>query len=107
MDHKLQGKSAVITGGGGGIGRAVALNLAAEGAAIVVNDVAKEADGTRAADKVVAEIIKNGGAAVANYDSVAEFEGGSVLLALPSAILERSMFWSTVPAISGPAPWLR
>jgi len=79
-DQKLQGKSAVITGGGNGIGRAVALNLAAEGAAIVVNDFAKGADGTRAADKVVEEIVKNGGAAVANYDSVADYEGGKCII---------------------------
>ena len=80
MDHKLQGKSAVVTGGGGEIGKAVALNLAIEGAAIVVNDVAKQPDGTRPADKVVAEIIENGGTAVANYDSVADYEGGKNII---------------------------
>ena len=65
MDKRLKGKVAVITGGGGGIGRSVALAMAAEGASIVVNDF-----NTGNADKVVAEIKKAKGNAVANYDSV-------------------------------------
>ena len=80
MAEKLKGKSAVVTGAGGGIGRAVALNMAAEGAAVVVNDIGKRPDGTRAADGVVAEIIKAGGAAVANYDSVTLFESGAQIV---------------------------
>ena len=76
MAQRLQGKSAVVTGGGGDIGRGIALALAAEGARVVVNDVAREPDGTSAADKVVKEITKANGAAVANYDSVATMEGG-------------------------------
>ncbi len=71
---------AIVTGAGAGLGRAYALELAARGAKVVVNDLGGARDGTgtgtRAADEVVAEITKNGGEAVANYDSVATPEGG-------------------------------
>ena len=73
----LKGKAAVVTGAGRGIGRAVALLLAQEGASVVVNDPGVgrggEATAERPADDVVAEIIKAGGKAVANYDSVADY----------------------------------
>jgi NAD(P)-dependent dehydrogenase (short-subunit alcohol dehydrogenase family) len=71
MAQRLKGKSAVVTGGGDGIGRGVALAMAEEGAGIVVNDIARDA-----ADKVVDEIKKAGGAAVACYESVATMQGG-------------------------------
>ena len=80
MAKRLQGKSAVITGSGRGIGRGIALALAAEGARIVVNDIAYEPDGTSVADKVVEEITKAKGTAVANYDSVATMEGGQNII---------------------------
>ncbi|MFH1647529.1 MAG: SDR family NAD(P)-dependent oxidoreductase [Chloroflexota bacterium] len=76
MAQRLKGKSAVVTGSGDGIGRGVALALAAEGAGVVINDIGRDAGGKSAADKVVAEIKKAGGAAVANYDSVATMQGG-------------------------------
>ena len=73
----LQGKAAVVTGGGRGIGREVALLLAKEGASVVVNDpgVGRGGEKTeeRPADDVVAEITKAGGKAVPNYDSVADY----------------------------------
>lgn len=70
----LDGKVALVTGAGGGLGRAHALLLAAEGASVVVNDLGGSRDGTGAgtsmADQVVDEIKAAGGQAVANYGSV-------------------------------------
>ncbi len=70
----LDGKVAIITGAGGGLGRAHALALAKEGAAILVNDLGGAVDGSGAgskmADIVAAEINDGGGKAVANYGSV-------------------------------------
>jgi NAD(P)-dependent dehydrogenase (short-subunit alcohol dehydrogenase family) len=75
----LDGKVAIITGAGGGIGRAEALLFAREGAKVVVNDLGCSRDGTgeshEPADRVVAEIDAAGGAAVASYDSVATAGG--------------------------------
>jgi 3-oxoacyl-[acyl-carrier protein] reductase len=70
MGQRLNGKVAVVTGGGGGIGRGVVLAMHAEGAAVVVSDAGVKPDGTKAADIVVAEVKKMGGKAVASYDSV-------------------------------------
>jgi len=76
----LDGKVAIITGAGGGLGRAHALLFAKEGAAIVVNDLGGARDGAGGghsmADQVVKEIQAAGGQAVANYDSVATVQGG-------------------------------
>ncbi len=80
----LEGKVAAITGAGGGIGRGIALMLAAEGAKVVVNDPGANLDGTGhnngPADQVVAEIREAGGAAVSNYDSVATAAGGEQIV---------------------------
>lgn len=69
------GRVVVITGAGGGIGRAEALLFAEEGAAVVVNDVAQAN-----ADAVVAEIVAAGGQAVANTDDVSDMEGAGRLI---------------------------
>ncbi|CAJ0836925.1 13515_t:CDS:10 [Entrophospora sp. SA101] len=73
-DLKLDGKVAVVTGAGGGLGRAYAILLGKLGASVVVNDIGVSTHGqgtsNKAADKVVQEIINAGGKAVANYDSV-------------------------------------
>lgn len=83
---RLEGKVAVVTGGGGGIGAAVVGALAAEGAAIVVNDYGTTVNGESpshdAADAVVAKVNDNGGRAVAHYGSVAEFETARELMQL-------------------------
>jgi len=75
----LDGKVAVVTGAGGGLGRSHALAFAAEGAKVVVNDLGGARDGTGVgtsmADGVVQEIRAAGGDAVANYDSVADAAG--------------------------------
>jgi len=80
----LAGKVAVVTGAGRGIGRGEALALAAEGAAVVVNDVGSASDGDgadqRPAQQVVDEIVAAGGRAVANYDSVDDFELSAKLI---------------------------
>ena len=81
----LKGKVALVTGAGRGIGREVALLLAAEGAKLVVNDLGGEIDGEGAsgspAEAVVAEIEAAGGAALANADSVADWDGAHAMVA--------------------------
>ncbi len=80
MADTLTGKVAIVTGAGRGIGRGIAIQLAAEGASVVVNDIGGAVDGTgesaAPADQVVSEIEAAGGTAVANYESVATMEGG-------------------------------
>lgn len=80
----FQDRVAVITGAGGGLGRAYATLLASRGAAVVVNDIGGTVHGegsdTESADAVVAEIEKDGGTAVAEYSSVAEPAGGEAIV---------------------------
>ncbi len=80
----LDGKVAVVTGAGGGLGREHVLALAAEGAAVVVNDLGGARDGTGGgnamADQVVADVVAAGGEAVASYANVATMEGGQAIL---------------------------
>jgi NAD(P)-dependent dehydrogenase (short-subunit alcohol dehydrogenase family) len=80
----LEGKVAAVTGGGRGIGRAVAKAMAAQGAAVVVNDlgvsVAGEKETTSPADGVVEEIGKAGGKAVSNHMDISTMAGGKGLV---------------------------
>lgn len=70
------GRSLIVTGAGGGLGRAYALALAAEGGHVLVNDIRRES-----ADAVVAEIRDSGGAALANSDDITSMAGAEKIVA--------------------------
>jgi NAD(P)-dependent dehydrogenase (short-subunit alcohol dehydrogenase family) len=80
----FDGRVAIVTGAGGGLGRSHALLLASRGAKVVVNDLggtrAGEGGGSEMADQVVEEITDAGGEAVANYDGVHTWEGGESIV---------------------------
>jgi NAD(P)-dependent dehydrogenase (short-subunit alcohol dehydrogenase family) len=84
MTRRLEGRAAIVTGAGRGIGRGVALLLAEEGASVVVNDFGVNVDGSAPssgpAAEVVEEIKSNGGKAVANFDTVATVAGGESMV---------------------------
>ena len=81
---RFDGRVAIITGAGGGLGRCHALELARRGAQILVNDLGGAVDGSgssmTAADRVVDEITALGGTAAANHDTVATPQGGLAIV---------------------------
>ena len=78
MNRLLEGKVAIVTGAGRGIGRGIALLMAENGAKVVVNDVAS--GGEQPAEEVVQEIKKKGGEAVASQESVADPESAEKII---------------------------
>lgn len=104
-DITFDGRVAIVTGAGGGLGRTYALELARRGARVVVNDLGGAVDGTgsseSAAAKVVAEIEEAGGEAIPNYDSVSSQEGGAAIV---QAALDA---WGTVDIVINNAGILR
>jgi NAD(P)-dependent dehydrogenase (short-subunit alcohol dehydrogenase family) len=89
-DIRFDGRVALITGAGGGLGRTYALEIAKRGGKVVVNDLGGKTDGSGGghsmADTVVKEITEAGGEAIPNYDSVSTPEGGEAMV---KAAIER------------------
>ncbi|MCA9848978.1 MAG: SDR family NAD(P)-dependent oxidoreductase, partial [Dehalococcoidia bacterium] len=85
MAGLCEGRVAIVTGAGRGIGREHALMLASEGAAVVVNDLGAQPDGSGAdpgpANEVVAEIEAMGGHAVVNGANVTDFDESEAMVA--------------------------
>ena len=101
----LEGDVVVITGAGGGLGRAHALEVARRGASVVVNDVGGPGEGEPSpADSVVAEVRAAGGEAVASTDSVATPDGGHAIIRTAiehfgtvDAVVHNAGVWRHVP----------
>ncbi len=84
MSVDLNGKVAIVTGAGGGIGRATALQLAQQGASVVVNDIGTSTEGLgddfSKADAVAEEVRAAGGKAAPNHDSVSDFDAAANII---------------------------
>ncbi len=104
----LDGKVAIITGAGGGLGEAYARLFAREGAAVVVNDLGGPRDGSGAdtsmAQKVVDAIKAEGGRAYANGSDISTMAGGQSVFDDAIRQFGRAIFWSTMPASCSTRP---
>lgn len=81
MEIRFDQRVAVVTGAGAGLGRSYALELAARGAKVVVNDPGLLPDGSSRAENVAEEILRNGGHAIASCDSVADHDAADKIVA--------------------------
>jgi len=109
MSRLCEGRVAIVTGAGRGIGREHALSLAAHGAKVVVNDIGGNIDGrggdSSPAQQVVEEIKRRGGEAVANGDSVSSWEGAQRLINSAVDTFGGRTCWSTTRASSVIGSW--
>lgn len=101
MSITFEGQVAIVTGAGNGLGRSHALALAKRGARLVINDPARTPDGKSAAEEVVKQIIAEGGEAIANTDSVADF---AAMQAMAAAALSK---WGRIDVLVNNAGLLR
>jgi len=105
MQLRFDDEVVIVTGAGGGLGRAYALELARRGAKVLVNDLGGGADGSGGsqtpAARVVGEIVAAGGTAIANCDSVATPEGGRAIVQAAMAA------WGRLDALISNAGFLR
>jgi NAD(P)-dependent dehydrogenase (short-subunit alcohol dehydrogenase family) len=104
VNAPLAGRVGIVTGAGKGLGRAFALDLAAAGAAVVVNNRNRQVDaqGRGPADHVVAEIVGAGGRAVADHSDVAEPASGRAMVDLALRTFGRLDFLVTSAAVANP-----
>ena len=107
MARTLDGRVAIVTGAGRGLGRAHALQLAADGAAVVVNDLGGDVHGAgrdaTPAQEVVAQIAAAGGRAIVSGHDVADWQQAEQLIALAVETFGATEFWDLrmVPGLSG------
>ena len=102
MARDLEGRTAIVTGAGRGIGEAIALELARLGARLVINDIGRDDAGRPTAETVAAQICSDGGEAVANLDSIVDYAASARIV--ENALDTFGRVDSLVTAAAGVAP---